>query len=86
VDGGKMFNRREQGKLKAKKVLSFSYVYKYFKSGPREFGMLIKTRKRCSCYMCGNPRKFQKGYKQVLTMQERKKLDDFNDQIKNYAA
>ena len=41
----------------------------------KRIGMLLHTPKNCSCYMCGNPRRFWKG-KDKITMQERK-FEDF---------
>ena len=43
-------------------------------------GMLYHTRTPCSCAMCGNPRHFDKG-KEKLTMQERRSLDAYHEQL-----
>lgn len=46
-------NRRRKGKLRAKRVLrACPYL------DEMEAKRLLRTRKRCSCWMCGNPRKF----------------------------
>ncbi len=45
--------------------------YWYMSDGdPRRIGMAARTPMSCSCYMCGNPRKYRGG----LTMQERRAL------------
>ena len=42
---------------------------------------LRDNMKNCSCFMCGNPRRGKGIYEEVLTMQERKALDSYNDQL-----
>lgn len=49
---------------------------------PRTAGFVINTPTPCSCLMCCNPR--HNGWetkKECLTMQEKKALEDYNDQI-----
>jgi hypothetical protein len=40
---------------------------------PKRIGKMSHTPHSCSCRMCGNPRKYEKG-KAKLTMQEQRKL------------
>ena len=40
-------------------------------NGPREVGMYSRTRQVCSCWMCGNPRRYSKGL-QVMSLSERR--------------
>lgn len=42
------------------------------------FKMRLNTPKLCSCYICGNPRKFFKNAKQAKTLQELKAMNDEN--------
>ena len=45
-------------------------LVEFEKSHPTKKGRLVKTPKPCSCYLCGNPRKFFK----EKTVQERRQL------------
>lgn len=49
---------------------------------PAQAGMVTRTPTPCSCHMCGNPRRnvWLKA-KDCLTMQEKKALDSYEDQI-----
>jgi hypothetical protein len=40
----------------------------YAQLGPRQLGRVARTRQLCSCWMCGNPRRFRG----ELTLQERR--------------
>ena len=42
-------------------------------------GMVTRTPTPCSCHMCGNPR--HNGWEIRLTIQERKALDSYENQI-----
>ncbi len=45
-------------------------------------GSVINTPVPCSCSMCGNPRRNDwQSKKECLTMQERKALENYNNQI-----
>jgi hypothetical protein len=79
--------RREKGITKAKKVLKIWDAYSFqenymegFENKTRHMTM-ISTRKRCSCYMCGNPRKFWN----EKTMQEKKADISFREQLDDAA-
>ncbi|KVP39634.1 hypothetical protein [Burkholderia ubonensis] len=43
---------------------------------PRQLGKAVTTAAGCSCWMCGNPRK----YFLELTMQERRLFQDIGDE------
>lgn len=43
----------------------------------KDIGKLAAHSKLCSCWMCGNPRKFTG----ELTIQERKHMDDYDDNL-----
>ena len=47
-------------------------------------GMIARTPKLCSCWMCGNPRKTLIDGSS-LTMQERKALEDYENQLDDHA-
>ena len=47
----------------------------------RYFKLNAITRKRCSASCCGNPRKYFK----ELTMQEKRGLNSYSDQLKDVA-
>lgn len=83
-------HRRRLYKRRLADELSKVYVSIY--STPEEEMERCKLRARvrvdtaatCSCHMCGNPRRRNaRGGKSVLTMQELKALDSFNDQKKS---
>ena len=40
-------------------------------NGPREVGIYSRTRQVCSCWMCGNPRRYSKGA-QAMKLEERR--------------
>jgi len=45
-------------------------------------GVVTRTPTPCSCYMCGNQRhNTWQNKKECLTMQERKALEDYNNQM-----
>lgn len=75
--------RRHHHKRMLEKVKSFS-IYKYFfwseDSKLRHQKKVAETRKPCSCWMCGNPRRY---FKDKKTMQEKRqeyiKNDDDSD-------
>ena len=52
--------RRQQGVKRAKKLIKANPLWRF------SFATLIKTRKPCSCYMCGNQRKhYGKTYQEL---------------------
>lgn len=79
--------RRKEGVKRAKKVLKAWDATNYcnscgshlesFKNGDRHAKAMIYTRKRCSCYMCGNPRKHWND----KTIQEKKADISFKEQL-----
>jgi len=72
-------SRRLSGILKAKKLLVCPWN-DYLNNDTNEFNRRIKTRKVCSCWMCGNPRRF---FKDKTTIQEKKNLIDFQEHVNN---
>ena len=65
------YRRKEISKAKqrAYKVLKDSWAYNPEDIDPKNIGKVASTHgKPCSCYMCGNPRKYFK----ELTIQERR--------------
>jgi hypothetical protein len=64
--------RRHHHKRMLEKVKSFS-IYNYFfwteDKKTRHQKKIAETRKPCSCWMCGNPRRF---FKDKMTMQEKR--------------
>jgi hypothetical protein len=79
--------RREKGVSKAKRVLKIWSACTYhgkdledFENKTRHMTM-VSTRKSCSCYMCGNPRKFWN----EKTMQEKKSDISFREQLDDAA-
>lgn len=44
----------------------------------KTFARFADTAAKCSCYMCGNPRK----HFEEVTLQEKRSLDDFSNQLK----
>lgn len=59
--------QNERLKKKRTKYWGFITAIGYVKS-PRQIGILLSTPKNCSCWMCGNPRK----YDNESTVQERR--------------
>jgi len=57
--------RHHLARMKKKYRRNFSWLYL---SDARSIGITARTPKRCSCFMCGNPRKYFK----VKTIQEQK--------------
>lgn len=57
----------EKALKRAKRSLAHTALYKRPEAAP----WFAKNRKKCSCWMCGNPRRFFAG-KARLTMQERR--------------
>ena len=49
--------RRNQEEKKKKKVVKHDW-FSWFAPTPTLIGLKAHTPKNCSCYMCGNPRKF----------------------------
>lgn len=48
------------------------FSYSHWDDNGRKAGYLLNNSKRCSCYMCGNPRVYNKGKPEALTIQERR--------------
>jgi hypothetical protein len=81
--------RREKGVTKAVKVLKiwdatlnfekigYPTFMERFEEGKGCIRTLVNNRQRCSCSMCGNPRK----YYNEKTMQEKKADIDFREQL-----
>lgn len=63
-------NRHHHERMQ-ERVKSFYWYYGYA-------NRFAKNRKRCSCYMCGNPRKHFKD----ITIQEKQSNHSFQDQLK----
>jgi hypothetical protein len=84
--------RREKGVTKAKKLFKIWDATQYFtedfpsysegfEQGHAWSKCIVHTRKRCSCCMCGNPRKFWN----EKTMQEKKADISFREQLDDAA-
>jgi hypothetical protein len=58
--------RRAQAERMKRRVRD--YHSGYARGGPRQLGRVARTRQACSCWMCGNPRRFTG----ELTLQERR--------------
>lgn len=61
--------RHHQERLRKKRQV---YYDGYAKDDKRELGILVDTPTVCSCWMCGNPRR----YFGELTIQERRMMND----------
>lgn len=66
-DGCSKAERRHQ--MKRIKDKRSKYILAQFIQSKRALGRLCSTPAPCSCFMCGNPRKYAKG-KERLTVQE----------------
>lgn len=69
----KRFVQNARIKGRVKNLLHFSYSSK----SDRTLGVLYHTRALCSCYMCGNPRKYDK----EITLQEKSSLEFFRIEL-----
>jgi hypothetical protein len=65
--------RRQEGIKRAMRVIRVWRMIDFVNHENEDYTLrwMLKTRKPCSCAMCGNPRKYFKG-KDKLTMQERR--------------
>lgn len=54
--------------------------YRYEDSERRNVGLYGTTPCLCSCWMCGNPRRWQGNSRHGLTMQERKAMEAMGDE------
>ena len=52
--------RRFQESKKKKEVKNHGWLWYKDEVSPVEIGILAHSPARCSCYMCGNPRKYKK--------------------------
>ena len=48
--------------------------------------LLVRTRKPCSCYMCGNPRRNLNSKRERLTRQEIRTSRDIDDYLEDKAS
>ena len=73
---------RENVRIRARKGKRIcKNVYRYwgeYQWTARNVGMIGTTPTMCSCFMCGNPRKYAKGAER-LTMQERRDKESIKD-------
>lgn len=63
--------RRAQNERLKKNRKSY-WTGSHWENDSRRLGMLLNNPKNCSCAMCGNPRKYNKGKPEGLTIQERR--------------
>lgn len=61
--------RRRREERKRAKVRGYTILWG--RTDAETISKLARTHKPCSCYLCGNPRKWMKG-KDRLTLQERR--------------
>ena len=53
MEKGRAYRRAQAARLKAKRRR-----YRNAARGERDVGLLLHTATRCSCWMCGNPRRY----------------------------
>ena len=72
---------RRHHKIRIRQKRAKQFVFKYFDMGKQELlkraNKYMETPKVCSCYLCGNPRKFWK----EETCQEVKSRSKFESEI-----
>ena len=71
---GDRLEAERKKKAKMKRALKETWHDPSLADDPKRIGMMAHTPHGCSCRMCGNPRKHEKG-KDRLTIQERKHID-----------
>lgn len=59
-----------------KKTRAHYFVFNWWDNTGKRLGVISQYPKKCSCPMCGNPRKYDK---QKLTMQEQRHRDCYCD-------
>lgn len=55
-DYSRALRRHHDARLKKKR--QYYYSYRQGRLSPRQLGLVLHTPALCSCYMCGNPRKY----------------------------
>lgn len=63
MEKGRAYRRAQAARLKARRRRYYNAA-----RGERDVGLLLNTATRCSCWMCGNPRR----YGGERTLQERR--------------
>lgn len=63
ISEGRAFRRAQIKRVKKARKVYFTYSWN---PSPTRLGKLVHTAKACSCYMCGNPRRYHDG----ITVQE----------------
>jgi len=61
-------------------------VLGYCVSGSAYERKLVRTRKPCSCFICGNPRRYRKAVPERLTIQERRRLAQMQSDIETFGG
>lgn len=68
-------DKRRAKKFKHKKRIKNNRKHDFSHHEEQPLNKHVTTPKACSCYMCGNPRKYGGNCVEALTLQERKALD-----------
>ena len=82
----KRWDRTHRKRNRAKEFLLWARDWDYVPVEEREVeinravGFRFNDMAKCSCSMCGNPRR----YFDELTLQEKKQLEDIEDQLKEF--
>lgn len=67
--------RRFNEELRKRDVVKRKYYY-HDEYSPTQIGRYAHTPKVCSCYMCGNPRKYYGNSRNAKTIQELRGVDN----------